>query len=84
MAVQLAFEVGSVFTPGAPINDRELFAGRLNQVQQILSAVSQRGYHAVLRRERRWQNVIVQCFKRSSERHGCHGLSSDPRELRRL
>jgi Cdc6-like AAA superfamily ATPase len=35
-----------------PPLDRELFAGRLNQVQQILSAVSQRGYHAVLFGER--------------------------------
>jgi Cdc6-like AAA superfamily ATPase len=52
MAVQLAFEVGSVFTPGAPINDRELFAGRIEQIRQILSAVSQRGYHAVLFGER--------------------------------
>jgi Cdc6-like AAA superfamily ATPase len=50
--VQLAFEVGSVFTPGAPINDRELFAGRIDQARQILSAVSQRGYHAVLFGER--------------------------------
>ena len=50
--MQLAFEVGSVFTPGAPINDRELFAGRIDQIRQILSAVSQRGYHAVLFGER--------------------------------
>jgi Cdc6-like AAA superfamily ATPase len=52
MSVQLAFEVGAVFTPGAPINDRELFAGRIEQIRQILSAVSQRGYHAVLFGER--------------------------------
>jgi MoxR-like ATPase len=41
-----------VFTPGAPINDRELFAGRIEQIRQILSAVSQRGYHAILFGER--------------------------------
>jgi Holliday junction resolvasome RuvABC ATP-dependent DNA helicase subunit len=52
MSVQLAFEVGSVLTPGAPINDRELFAGRIGQIRDILSAVSQRGYHAVLFGER--------------------------------
>lgn len=52
MSTQLAFQVGSVFTPGAPINDRELFAGRIEQIRQILSAVSQRGYHAVLFGER--------------------------------
>jgi hypothetical protein len=49
---QLSFEAGSVFTPGAPINERDLFAGRLVQVRQILKAISQRGYHAVLFGER--------------------------------
>lgn len=48
----MAFDIGSVFTPGAPINDRELFAGRIEQITQILSAISQRGYHAVLFGER--------------------------------
>lgn len=49
---QLSFEAGSVFTPGAPINERDLFAGRIDQVRQILNAISQRGYHAVLFGER--------------------------------
>lgn len=48
----LAFEAGSVFTPGAPINDRQLFAGRLPQVAMILNAISQRGYHPVMYGER--------------------------------
>src|SRR5262245_24905899 len=52
MNTQLAFDVGSVFTPGAPINDRELFAGRIEQIRQIMTAISQRGYHAVLFGER--------------------------------
>src|SRR5262245_34355728 len=52
MSMQMAFEVGSVFTPGAPINDRELFAGRIEQIRQIMTAISQRGYHAVLFGER--------------------------------
>jgi len=49
---QLSFEAGSVFTLGAPINERDLFAGRLDQVHQIVNAISQRGYHAVLFGER--------------------------------
>lgn len=49
---QLVFEAGSVFTPGAPINERDLFAGRLAQVRQIVNSISQRGYHAVLFGER--------------------------------
>lgn len=51
-AVQLAFEAGNVFTPGAPINELELFAGRSEQIDAILNAISQRGYHAILYGER--------------------------------
>src|SRR5882757_986123 len=50
--MQLSFEVGSVFTPGSPINERDLFSGRLEQVSKILNTVSQRGYHAALYGER--------------------------------
>jgi hypothetical protein len=49
---QLAFDAGAVFTPGAPINERDLFAGRIDQVNAILDAISQRGYHAILYGER--------------------------------
>jgi Cdc6-like AAA superfamily ATPase len=43
-----SFETGRVFTPGSPLNERDLFAGRSDQVQQIISAISQKGYHVVL------------------------------------
>lgn len=49
---QLAFDAGAVFTPGAPINERDLFAGRQQQIGAILDAISQRGYHAILYGER--------------------------------
>lgn len=39
---------GQVFTPGSPVSERDLFAGRQAQVRKIMEAVSQRGYHAVL------------------------------------
>jgi GTPase SAR1 family protein len=45
---QLSFDAGRVFTPGSPLNERELFAGRSDQVDQIIAAISQKGYHAVL------------------------------------
>jgi Cdc6-like AAA superfamily ATPase len=48
----LSFAVGSVFTPGAPVNEKDLFAGRREQVENIIDAVSQRGYHAILYGER--------------------------------
>src|SRR5262249_19171710 len=49
---QLAFDAVSVFTPGSPTNERDVFAGRLDQVNKIIGAISQRGYHAVLYGER--------------------------------
>ena len=48
----LIFRTGAVFTPGAPINERELFAGRKEQVLKIIDAISQRGCHAILYGER--------------------------------
>ena len=48
----LIFQTGAVFTPGAPINERELFSGRRDQVVKIIDAVSQRGCHAILYGER--------------------------------
>lgn len=48
----LVFETGTVFTPGAPINERELFSGRKDQVLKIVDAVSQRGCHVILYGER--------------------------------
>ena len=48
----LSFRTGSVFTPGAPINEKDLFAGRAEQVEKIVDVVSQRGCHAILYGER--------------------------------
>jgi len=48
----LIYRTGTVFTPGAPINERELFAGRKEQVLKIIDAISQRGCHAILYGER--------------------------------
>lgn len=45
-------QAGQVFTPGSPVNERDMFAGRLDQLGKIFTATSQRGYHAVLYGER--------------------------------
>lgn len=47
-AFELSLEVGRVFTPSAPIDDRELFAGRTEQVRKVLDAVNQKGQHAII------------------------------------
>lgn len=43
---------GQVFTPGSPVNERDLFSGRVRQLSRIIESLSQRGYHAVLFGER--------------------------------
>jgi predicted AAA+ superfamily ATPase len=43
---------GEVFTPSATIDNQALFAGRVNQLNRIIGAVSQRGQHAILFGER--------------------------------
>lgn len=56
MAEQKTFEfaatIGKVFSPTAPIDERNLFAGRVEQVRAVLRAVSQKGQHAILFGER--------------------------------
>jgi Cdc6-like AAA superfamily ATPase len=51
-AQALAFEASSVFTPSAPINDKALFAGRIDQIRQVIDVVNQRGQHAIIFGER--------------------------------
>jgi Cdc6-like AAA superfamily ATPase len=45
-------QAGGVFTPNAPINSKDLFAGRHVQVQNLLDAIFQRGQHAIIYGER--------------------------------
>jgi Cdc6-like AAA superfamily ATPase len=45
-------EVSRVFTPSAPIDERDLFAGRMEQIRSILDATTQRGQHAFVYGER--------------------------------
>lgn len=44
----LRFETGQIFTPSAPIGVAELFAGRTDQISQLLDAVSERGRHCIV------------------------------------
>jgi energy-coupling factor transporter ATP-binding protein EcfA2 len=45
-------EAGQVFSPGAPIDESDLFAGRIEQVRDLLDTVYQRGQHAIVFGER--------------------------------
>lgn len=50
--LQRLAEVSGVFTPGAPVNTVDLFAGRMDQILALLGVLGQRGQHAVLYGER--------------------------------
>ncbi len=48
----LSLRLGVAFSPAAPVNETNLFAGRQQQLHEISDAVNQRGMHAVLFGER--------------------------------
>jgi Cdc6-like AAA superfamily ATPase len=50
--VKLRFEASKVFSPSAPIDEQALFAGRTQQVAQVIDAINQRGQHAIIFGER--------------------------------
>ena len=45
-------EISQVFSPGAPIDESDLFAGRVEQLKDLVNAVNQRGQHAIVFGER--------------------------------
>lgn len=49
---QLKNAFATVFTPSAPVDQYALFAGRREQVGDVLNAVNQRGQHVILFGER--------------------------------
>lgn len=50
--MQAVHAIGTVFSPSAPIDRRDLFAGRINQMQDVLLALHQKGQHVILYGER--------------------------------
>src|SRR5438477_11741420 len=50
--LHLSYDVIESFSPGAPIDDLNLLAGRLHQIEQLIDVVVQRGQHAILYGER--------------------------------
>jgi len=83
---QLALEAGRVFSPTAPIDEHELFAGRIEQLRSVIDAVSQRGQHAIIFGERgvgktSLANVLSEVLQSSGEqvvapRVNCDGSDS--------
>src|SRR5829696_8252667 len=50
--LKMEARVSRAFSPSAPINKSRLFAGRLNQVSEVINAVMQRGQHVIIYGER--------------------------------
>src|SRR5262249_44508991 len=50
--LHLKLELGKVFSPAAPIDEKELFAGRTQQVSTVTDAIIQRGQHVIIFGER--------------------------------
>lgn len=49
---RLIAEINSAFTPSAPSNSRDLFAGRRREIEKAIGTVCQPGQHAVIYGER--------------------------------
>jgi Cdc6-like AAA superfamily ATPase len=49
---QLAFEAQHLFSPAAPINEADLFAGRREEIKRFILAIAERGRHVILYGER--------------------------------
>lgn len=48
----LIAKISQAFTPGAPIDSKDLFAGRKRQREKLISTIFQKGEHAILYGER--------------------------------
>lgn len=49
---RLLYRAGLVFRPSAPIDSRELFAGRVEEIRKAIDAISSVGQHAIIYGER--------------------------------
>lgn len=52
MNMELFMKIAQVFSPGAPIDSYDLFAGRTSQISDVSNAVNQRGQHVMIYGER--------------------------------
>lgn len=50
--IRLKASINQAFTPSAPINNSDLFAGRGKQIDRVVQAIFQRGQHAIIFGER--------------------------------
>ena len=64
------FEAAQYFTPAAPIDEKDLFAGRSAQIDKMLEAVTEKGKHAVLFGSAALARPLLEkCSLRCSQKH---------------
>src|SRR5947209_13957027 len=73
---QRLFEaINGIFTPATPLQSRELFAGRIPQIADVINGVVEPGRHVILYGERgvgksSLANIIGQILEASTETSG--------------
>lgn len=88
-------QIGSSFSPGAPIDEWDLFAGRSKQVTDVLNAINQRGVHVILYGERgvgktSLANVLAQFLRQVQHKDvtlvkvNCDGTDNFPKLWRKV
>jgi len=50
--IDLHYSVGEIFTPNVPINEKDLFSGRKEQITRVVDVIFQKGQHAIIFGER--------------------------------
>lgn len=75
-------KIGSAFSPSAPIDRKALFAGRIDQLRDGISAVTQRGQHAIIYGERgvgktSFANVLLEIFGEQVNKPACGLVNCD-------
>ncbi len=49
---ELSLQAGAIFSPAAPIREKDVFAGRTEQLHMVIDAIHQKGQHALIYGER--------------------------------
>jgi Cdc6-like AAA superfamily ATPase len=49
---RLSIEAGQIFNPNTPVNEKDLFSGRKEQIRRVIDVIFQRGQHAIIFGER--------------------------------
>lgn len=75
-------KISTAFSPAAPIDKKSFFAGRIAQLRDGISAVNQRGQHAIIYGERgvgktSFANVLLEIFGDQVNRPSCGLVNCD-------